>query len=126
LSFEPYLNRGFSRAFPARRPPTVDAVRSVDLALYADELAARAATLAAQLEWARCRLRQEAIEREARRALGEGSVVRLEALGLIRRFDAHAIRLEIRELAASVAVVEELQAWVEEQLADVQAELPAA
>jgi uncharacterized protein involved in type VI secretion and phage assembly len=126
LSFEPYLNRGFSRAFPARRPPTVDAVRSVDLALYADELAARAATLAAQLERARCRLRQEAIEREARRALGEGSVVRLEALGLIRRSDAHAIRLEIRELAASVAVVEELQAWVEEQLADVQAELPAA
>jgi hypothetical protein len=117
LSFEPYLNRGFSRAFRARRPPTVDAVRSVDLALYADELAARAATLAAQLERARCRLRQEAIEREARRALGEGSVVRLEALGLIRRSDAHAIRLEIRELAASVAVVEELQVWVEERLA---------
>ncbi|HXL43087.1 MAG TPA: hypothetical protein VN960_03415 [Gaiellaceae bacterium] len=101
-------------------------MRSVDLALYADELAARAATLAAQLERARCRLRQEAIEREARRALGEGSVVRLEALGLIRRSDAHAIRREIRELAASVAVVEELQAWVEERLADVQEELPAA
>jgi hypothetical protein len=95
----------------------VDAVRSVDLALYADELAARAATLAAQLERARCRLRQEAIEREARRALGEGSVVRLETLGLIRRSDAQAIRMEIRELAASVAVVEELQAWVEERLA---------
>jgi hypothetical protein len=126
LSFEPYLNRGVSCAFRACRPPTVDAVRSVDLALYADELAARAATLAAQLERARCRLRQEAIEREARRALGEGSVVRLEALGLIRRSDAHAIRLEIRELAASVAVVEELQAWVEERLADVQEGLPAA
>jgi hypothetical protein len=117
LSFEPYLNRGFSRAFRARRPPTVDAVRSVDLALYADELAARAATLAAQLERARCRLRQEAIEREARRALGEGSVVRLEALGLLRASDAHAIRMEIRELAASLAAVEELQAWVEERLA---------
>jgi hypothetical protein len=126
LSFEPYLNRGISRAICARRRPTVDAVRSVDLALYADELAARAATLAAQLERARCRLRQEAIEREARRALGEGSVVRLEALGLIRRSDAHAIRVEIRELAASVAVVEELQAWVEERLAHVQEELPAA
>jgi hypothetical protein len=95
-------------------------VRSVDLALYADELAARAATLAAQLERARCRLRQEAIEREARRALGEGSVVRLEALGLLRRSEAHAIRTEIRELAASVAVVEELQAWVEERLAAAQ------
>jgi uncharacterized protein involved in type VI secretion and phage assembly len=126
LSVEPYLNRGVSHAFRERRPATVDDVPSVDLELYADELAARAATLAAQLERARCRLRQEAIEREARRALGEGSVVRLEALGLIRRSDAHAIRLEIRELAASVAVVEELQAWVEERLADVQEELPAA
>ena len=95
-------------------------MRSVDLALYADELAARAATLAAQLERARCRLRQEAIEREARRALGEGSVVRLEALGLLRESDAHAIRMEIRELAASVAAVEELQAWVEERLAAAQ------
>jgi hypothetical protein len=34
--------------------------------------------------------------------------------------------MEIRELAASVAVVEELQAWVEERLADVHEELPAA
>ena len=101
-------------------------MRSVDLALYADELAARAATLAAQLERARCRLRQEAIEREARRARGEGSVVRLEALGLIGRSDTHAVRMEIRELAGSVAALEELQAWVEERLADVQAELPAA
>jgi hypothetical protein len=126
LSFEPYLNRRVSRAIRVRRPPTVVAVRSVDLALYADELAARAATLAAQLERARCRQRQEAIEREARRALGEGSVVRLEALGLLGGSEAHAIRLEIRELAASVAVVEELQAWVEERLAAVQEELPAA
>jgi hypothetical protein len=60
-------------------------VRSIDLALYADELAARAATLAAQLERARSRLRQEAIEREARRALDEGSVARLEALGLLSK-----------------------------------------
>ena len=95
-------------------------MRSVDLALYADELAARAATLAAQLERARCRLRQEAIEREARRALGEGSIVRLKALGLLRASDAHAIRMEIRELAVSVAAVEELQAWVEERLAATQ------
>jgi hypothetical protein len=52
-------------------------MRSIDLALYADELAARAATLAAQLERARCRLRQEALEREARRVLDEGSIDRL-------------------------------------------------
>jgi hypothetical protein len=98
-------------------------MRSVDLALYADELAARAATLAAQLERARCRLRQEAIERGARREIDEGSVARLEALGLIRKADAHVLRAEIKELTAAVAAVEELQAWVEARLAAAQADL---
>jgi hypothetical protein len=101
-------------------------MRSVDLALYADELAARAATLAAQLERARRRLRQETIEREARRALDEGSVARLESLGLLGRTDACALRAEIRELGVSLAAVEELQVWVEERLAAAQDELPAA
>jgi hypothetical protein len=94
-------------------------MRSVDLALYADELAARAATLAAQLERVRCRLRQEALEREARRALDEGSVARLQALRLLGRADPRSLRAEIRELGASLAAVEELQAWVEERLAAV-------
>jgi hypothetical protein len=97
-------------------------MRSVDLALYADELAARAATLAAQLERARRRLRQEAIEREARRALDEGSVARPEALGLTGKTDPDTLRAEIKELAAAVAAVEELQAWVEERLAAAQAD----
>lgn len=101
-------------------------MRSVDLALYADELAARAATLAAQLDRARCRLRQEALEREARRALGEGPIARLEKLGLIGGSDARALRVEIRELGATLAAVEELQAWVEERLAAGHAELPPA
>lgn len=101
-------------------------MRSIDLALYADELAARAATLVAQLERARSRLRQEAIEREARRALDEGSVARLEALGLLSKAEAHALRAELRDLAASLAAVEELQAWVEERLAAAQEELSAA
>jgi hypothetical protein len=96
------------------------AMRSIDLALYADELAARAATLAAQLERARCRLRQEAIEREARRALDEGTVARLETLGLIRRADSRVLRAELRDLVDSLAAVEVLQAWVEERLAAVQ------
>jgi hypothetical protein len=100
-------------------------LRSVDLALYADELAARAATLAAQLERARSRLRQEAIERAARRALDEGTVARLETLGLLRTCDPRTLRTELRELAASLSAVESLQAWVEEQLA-AQEELPAA
>jgi hypothetical protein len=90
-------------------------MRSVDLALFADELAARAATLAAQLERARGRLRQAAIEREARRALDETSVARLESLGILRGATA-GVRAEIRELAASLSVVEELQAWVERRL----------
>jgi hypothetical protein len=104
----------------------VERVRSIDLALYADELAARAATLAAQLERARSRLRQEAIEREARRALDEGSVARLETLGLLRKAEPDALRAELRDLAASFAAVEELQIWVEERLAAAQEELSAA
>ena len=91
-------------------------MRSVDLALFADELAARAATLAAQLERARGRLRQAAIEREARRALDETSVARLESLGILRGAEPADVRAEIRELAASLGVVEELQAWIERRL----------
>ena len=91
-------------------------MRSVDLALFADELAARAATLAAQLERARGRLRQAAIEREARRALDETSVARLESLGILRGAEPAEVRAEIRELAASLGVVEELQVWVERRL----------
>jgi len=91
-------------------------MRSVDIALFADELAARAATLAAQLERARGRLRQAAIEREARRALDETSVARLESLGILRGAEPADVRAEIRELAASLGVVEELQVWLERRL----------
>jgi hypothetical protein len=91
-------------------------VRSIDLALFADELAARSATLAAPLERARGRLRQAAIEREARRALDEGSVARLESLGVLRGAEPAELRTEIRELSAMLTAVEELQAWVERRL----------
>ena len=91
-------------------------MRSVELALFADELAARAATLAAQLERARGRLRQAAIEREARRALDETSVARLESLGILRGAEFPDVRAEIRELTVSLGVVEELQVWVERRL----------
>jgi len=91
-------------------------MRSVDLALFADELAARAATLAARLERARGRLRQAAIEREARRALDETSVARLESLGVLRLAQPTDVREEIRELASSLEALEELQAWVERRL----------
>jgi hypothetical protein len=101
-------------------------MRSVDLALYADELAARAATLATELERARCRLRREAIEREARRALDEGSIARLEDLGILLRADPREIRSDLREISASLVAVEELQAWAAARLAAAQEELPAA
>ena len=91
-------------------------MRAVDLALYADELAARAATLAAQLERARGRLRRAAIEREARRTLDEALVERLEVLGFLSCPDTKAARAEVAGLAAAFRAVEELQAWVERRL----------
>jgi hypothetical protein len=100
-------------------------VRSVDLAVYADELAARAGTLAAQLERARARLRRAAIEREARRSLDDAVVARAEKLGLLREADSRAIRTEVAELSASLAAVEELQAWVERRLAAAREEVVA-
>jgi len=91
-------------------------VRSVDLAIYADTLAARASALAAELERARRRARQAALEREARRALGEETVRRLEALGVLTRTAPRHERGEIAELVASHRALEELQAWVERRL----------
>ena len=93
-------------------------MRTVDLALYADVLAARASAVAAQLERKRDALRQVAIEREARRALGADALVRLERLGVVTVADVRALRAEIAELAADLAALEELQAWVERRLAD--------
>ena len=56
-------------------------MRSVDLAVYADLLASRTADAAARLERARARIRQAAIESEARAALPSRTVGRLESLG---------------------------------------------
>ena len=91
-------------------------MRTVDLALYADALAAKASALSAQLERVRDRLRQSAIEREARRALDEATLARLEAAGLLPPTDERAQRAEAAELAATLAALEELQAWVEARL----------
>ena len=91
-------------------------VREIDLALYADTLAAKASTLAAELERARDSVRQAAIEQEARRALDTATIARLERLGALGVADARAQRGEIAELVANLAAVEELQAWVEGRL----------
>jgi hypothetical protein len=97
-------------------------VRSVDLAIYADTLAARASALAARLERARAGVRQAAIEREARRALGEDTVTRLETLGVLTRAGPRDDRAEIAELAAKLRALEELQAWVEGRLFEARGE----
>ena len=91
-------------------------VRTVDLAVYADVLAAKAATLAAQLERARDALRQDGIEREARAALDPATIERLERMGVVSATDVGARRTEVRALTRDLRAVEELQAWVEARL----------
>jgi glutathione S-transferase len=92
-------------------------VRGVDLAIYADTLAGEAASLAARAERARSRLRQAAIEHRARGELTPVAVERLEALGLLGGVDEPATRAELRELEAALDAVEELQGWLEGELA---------
>jgi hypothetical protein len=92
-------------------------MRGVDLAIYADALAGEAASLAARAERARSRLRQAAIEKRARTELTAVAIERLEALGLLGGVDEVATRAELRELEAALDAVEELQAWLEAELA---------
>jgi hypothetical protein len=92
-------------------------MRAVDLAIYADALEGEAASLAARAERARSRLRQAAIETRARRELTAVAVERLEALGVLGAIDETATRAELRELEAALDAVEELQSWLETELA---------
>ena len=92
-------------------------MRAVDLAVYADTLAARSSTIASQVERARARLREAAIEHEARRALGEQVVARLQPLGLFADLDAAEHGRYVQELTESLRALEQLQVWVEARLA---------
>ena len=92
-------------------------MRGVDLAIYADALAGEAAGLAARAERARSRLRQAAIEKRARRQLTPAAVERLDAIGVLGSVDEAATRAELRELEAALDAVEELQSWLERELA---------
>jgi hypothetical protein len=94
-------------------------MRGVDLAIYADALAGEAASLAARAERARSRLRQVAIEKRARQELTPVAIERLEALGVLGGVDEVATRAELRELEGAADAVEELQAWLETELASV-------
>jgi hypothetical protein len=91
-------------------------MRSVELAVFADALAAEAAALNARLERARGRLRRAAIEREAREALPGEVADRLRRLGLLGTEDTvEAAELEATRL--DIVAVEWLQSWIEAQLA---------
>ena len=96
-------------------------MRSVELAIYADTLAGEAASLAARAERVRSRLRQAAIEKRAHSELNETTVQRLDALGLFGGLDERAARAELRELEGALDALEELQAWVEAELAEASA-----
>jgi hypothetical protein len=91
-------------------------VREIDLALYADALAGESAALSARAERIRSKLRQAKIERRARNDLTTATVDRLESLGLLGAIDERAAHAELRHLEDSLAALEELQAWVEEEL----------
>jgi hypothetical protein len=91
-------------------------VRSVDLAIYADALAGEAAAIAARAERVRTRLRESVIERDASAGLPAETVIRLERLGILAERDQRALRAELRELEDDLAAVEQLQAWVEARL----------
>jgi hypothetical protein len=92
-------------------------VRSVDLAVYADALGGEYAAIAARAERVRSRLREAAIEREARTELAAETIDALQGLGLLRAVDERAARAELRELEHSLEALAELQAWVERRLA---------
>jgi hypothetical protein len=91
-------------------------VREIDLALYADALAGESAALSARVERIRSKLRQAKIERRARNDLTAATVDRLESLGLLGGVDERAAHADLRELEDSLAALEELQVWVEEEL----------
>jgi hypothetical protein len=89
----------------------------VDLAVYSDSLAAEHATLSCRLERVRGRLRQAAIEREARAALAPEIIARLQAVGLLGAAGDEVDTVEIAELVRVLGALERLQAWVEAELA---------
>lgn len=92
-------------------------MREVDLAVYADSLAGEAAALSARAERIRSRLRQAKIERRARNDLPPAVVDRLESLGLLNGTDERQAHADLRDLEDSLASLEQLQTWVEEELA---------
>jgi hypothetical protein len=92
-------------------------MRAVDLAIYADTLAGEHAALAARAEQARARLREAAIESQARAELDATVVEQLQELGILGAVDERTARSELRRLTRALAALDELQVWVEGRLA---------
>jgi len=92
-------------------------VRAVDLAIYADMLAGEHAALEARSEQARSRLREAAIERDAREHLPAKTVARLEGLRILGGIDEAAARADLRRLTKALDALEQLQGWIEARLA---------
>ena len=91
-------------------------MRTVDLAIYADTLAGEHAALAARLEQAQSRLREAAIERDARVHLPGQTVRELESLGILGGIDERTASSEIHRLGRALDAVEQLQTWIESRL----------
>ena len=92
-------------------------MRTVDLAVYADSVAAEAGALSARLERARRRLRQAALEREVRGALPGEVVAELEKLGLLDAARSeHDEPAEIARIQEGLRAVHLLQSWLEARL----------
>jgi len=90
-------------------------VRSVDLALFADALAAEAAAISARVERERGRVRLADIERAAIRELPGPVVDQLREHGLlVTRGDVE----QVIELEDTLEALGYLQAWVEARLRD--------
>jgi hypothetical protein len=91
-------------------------VRSVDVALYADLLAAEASSLEARGERLRSALRLAAIETRAREGLDPETVARLERMGLQRDVDERSLRAQLREVERALEALGKLQVWVETRM----------
>lgn len=91
-------------------------MRAADLAVFADVLEGEARTLAARLGRVRRRLREAAMEAEARRALPAEAVRRLEALGVLTVHGTENDVVEAAEIQASLAALVLLRDWVRREL----------
>ncbi len=91
-------------------------MRTVDLAIYARHARRRARRARRAAGTGAARLREAAIERDARAHLAAETVRELESLGILGGIDERTARSEIHRLGPRLEAVEQLQSWVESRL----------